>query len=158
MTEIKGGSDLGAAVENAAQWDGDKWWLTGDKYFASNAGAELAVVAARAEGAPQNVRGLSLYLVPRRAENGQLNYRIRRLKNKIATQSVPTGEIELRDCEGWLLGQEEQGVYLILEGLNLSRVANSVSSVALAQRAIAEAYSFAEAASPSALAWEAVRA
>jgi len=144
MTEIKGGSDLGAAVETVAQRDGSKWRLTGDKYFASNAGAELAVVAARQEGAPQNVRGLSLYLVPRRGEDGQLNYRIRRLKDKIATRSVPTGEIELRHSEGWLLGQAEHGIYLILEVLNLSRVANSVGSAALAHRAIADAYSFAE--------------
>jgi alkylation response protein AidB-like acyl-CoA dehydrogenase len=144
MTEIKGGSDLGAAVETVAQRDGSKWRLTGDKYFASNAGAELAVVAARQEGAPQNVRGLSLYLVPRRADDEHLNYRIRRLKDKIATRSVPTGEIELRQSEGWLLGQAEHGIYLILEVLNLSRVANSVGSVALAQRAIADAYSFAE--------------
>ena len=144
MTEIKGGSDLGAAVETVAQRDGRKWRLTGDKYFASNAGAELAVVAARQEGAPQNVRGLSLYLVPRRGEDGRLNYLIRRLKDKIATRSVPTGEIELRNSEGWLLGQAEQGIYLILEVLNLSRVANSVGSVALAQRAMADAYSFAQ--------------
>jgi acyl-CoA dehydrogenase len=144
MTEIKGGSDLGAAVETVSQLDGSKWRLTGDKYFASNAGAELAVVAARPAGAPHNVRGLTLYLVPRRGEDGQLNYRIRRLKDKIATRSVPTGEIELRQSEGWLLGQAEQGIYLILEVLNLSRVANSVGSVALAQRAIADAYSFAE--------------
>ncbi len=143
MTEIKGGSDLGAAVETVAQRDGNKWRLTGDKYFASNAGAELAVVAARQEGAPQNVRGLSLYLVPRRTEDGQLNYQIRRLKDKIATRSVPTGEIELRRSEGWLLGQAEHGIYLILEVLNLSRVANCMGSVALAQRAIADAYSFA---------------
>ncbi len=117
MTEIKGGSDLGAAVQTVAQPDGTKWRLTGDKYFASNAGAELAVVAARQEGAPQNVRGLSLYLVPRRGEDGKLNYRIRRLKDKIATRSVPTGEIELRHSEGWLLGQAEHGIYLILEVL-----------------------------------------
>ncbi len=143
MTEIKGGSDLGAAVETVAQRDGAKWRLTGDKYFASNAGAELAVVAARQEGAPRNVRGLSLYLVPRRSEDGRLNYHIRRLKNKIATRSVPTGEIELRHSEGWLLGQAEHGIYLILEVLNLSRVANCMGSVALAQRAIADAYSFA---------------
>ena len=143
MTEIKGGSDLGAAVETAARRDRSMWRLTGEKYFASNAGAELAVVAARPEGAPKNVRGLSLYLVPRRREDGTLNYRIRRLKDKIATRSVPTGEIELSDSEAWLLGQAEQGIYLILEVLNLSRVANSVGSVALAQRAIADAYSFA---------------
>jgi acyl-CoA dehydrogenase len=144
MTEIKGGSDLGATVETVARPNGSKWRLTGDKYFASNVGAELAVVAARREGAPQNVRGLSLYLVPRRAEDGQLNYRIRRLKDKIATRSVPTGEIELRDSEAWLLGQPDHGIYLILEVLNLSRVANSVASVALAQRALADAYSFAQ--------------
>jgi alkylation response protein AidB-like acyl-CoA dehydrogenase len=143
MTEIKGGSDLGAAVDTVARRDGGGWLLTGDKYFASNAGAELAVVAARPEGAPRNVRGLSLFLVPRRRENGELNYHIRRLKDKIATRSVPTGEIELRDSAAWLLGEPEQGIYLILEVLNLSRVANSVGSVALAQRAIADAYSYA---------------
>jgi acyl-CoA dehydrogenase len=144
MTEIRGGSDLGATVETVARQNGSKWRLTGDKYFASNAGAELAVVAARREAAPQNVRGLSLYLVPRHGDDGQLNYRIRRLKDKIATRSVPTGEIELRNSEGWLLGQAEDGIYLILEVLNLSRVANSIASVALAQRAMADAYSFAE--------------
>ena len=143
MTEIKGGSDLGAAVETIAKLDGTKWRLTGDKYFASNAGADLAVVAARPEGAPKHVRGLSLYLVPRRREDGLLNYQIRRLKDKVATRSVPTGEIELCDSEAWLLGHAEQGIYLILEVLNISRVANSIGSVALAQRAIADAYSYA---------------
>lgn len=144
MTEIKGGSDLGATVETIARPVGSQFFLTGDKYFASNAGAELAVVAARPEGAPRNVRGLALYLVPRRRHDGQLNYFIRRLKDKIATRSVPTGEIELRDSEAWLLGQADQGIYLILEVLNLSRVANSMGSVGLAQRAMADALSFAQ--------------
>lgn len=143
MTEIKGGSDLGATVETLAQPDGSRWLLTGDKYFASNAGAELAVVAARCQGAPQSVRGLSLFLAPRRTDDGRLNYHIRRLKDKIATRSVPTGEIEFRNSEAWLLGKPEHGIYLILEVLNLSRVANSVGSVALAQRTIADAWSFA---------------
>ncbi|HET7442807.1 MAG TPA: acyl-CoA dehydrogenase family protein [Terriglobales bacterium] len=144
MTEIKGGSDLGATVETVAQQKDSHWLLTGDKYFASNAGAELAVVAARPEGAPKNVRGLGLYLVPRYRRNGELNYLVRRMKDKIATRSVPTGEIELRGSEAWLLGEREQGIYLILEVLNISRVANSVGSVALAQRAMADALAFAE--------------
>jgi acyl-CoA dehydrogenase len=144
MTEIKGGSDLGATVETVARPVGSRWLLTGDKYFASNAGAELAVVAARPEGAPKSVRGLALYLVPRRRHDGQLNYHIRRLKDKVATRSVPTGEVELRESEAWLLGQIEHGIYLILEVLNVSRVANSMGSVALAQRAMADALSFAQ--------------
>jgi len=143
MTEIKGGSDLGASVETTAQEQGDRWHLDGDKYFASNLGAELAVVAARPEGAPRDVRGLALFLLPRLKESGELNYTVRRIKDKIGTRSVPTGEIELRDSEAWLLGNREQGVYLILEVLNISRVANSIASVALAQRALAEATEFA---------------
>jgi alkylation response protein AidB-like acyl-CoA dehydrogenase len=144
MTEIKGGSDLGANVETLARRDGAGWRLTGDKYFASNAGAELAVVAARPEGAPAGVRGVALFLVPRYRQDGALNYTIRRLKDKIATRSVPTGEVELRDSEGYLLGAAEQGIYLILEVLNVSRVANSAGSVGVAQRALADAVSFAQ--------------
>jgi acyl-CoA dehydrogenase len=144
MTEIKGGSDLGAAVETIARPAGDCWLLTGDKYFASNVGAELAVIAARPEGAAAGVRGLALFLVPRYRNDGGLNYFVRRLKDKMGTRSVPTGEVELKDSEGYLLGSAESGIYLILEVLNLSRVSNSVVSVALAQRAMAGALSYAE--------------
>ncbi|MGA2422143.1 MAG: acyl-CoA dehydrogenase family protein, partial [Candidatus Acidiferrum sp.] len=144
MTEIKGGSDLGAAVETVARPASGGWRLTGEKYFTSNAGAELAVVAARPERAAAGVRGVALFLVPRYREHGELNYFIRRLKDKTATRSVPTGEVELRESEGYLLGAADAGIYQILEVLNLSRVANSVVSVALAQRALADALTYAE--------------
>jgi len=175
MTEAKGGSDLGANVETVARQvseppavaggPSDRWVLNGDKYFASNVGAELAIVAARPEGAPQTPQGLALFLVPRHRDGSQtgsepravatgsidssrdkknLNYFIRRLKPKIGTRSVPTGEVELRDSEAYLLGRPEWGIYLILESLNLSRVGNIVGSVALAQRALADALTFAE--------------
>jgi acyl-CoA dehydrogenase len=143
MTEVRGGSDLGAAVETLARADGAAWRLTGEKYFASNAGAELAVVAARPEGAPKTVRGLALFLLPRLRNDGTLNYYVRRLKDKIATRSVPTGEVELTGADAFLLGKTEWGVYLILEVLNISRVANSIASVAVAQRALADAYAYA---------------
>lgn len=160
MTEVKGGSDLGANVETVARKSesrhigiaGGQWLLTGDKYFSSNVGAELAVVAARPESsshaqdarATPGPKGLALFLVPRQREDGRLNYFIRRLKPKIGTRSVPTGEVELRDSEAYLLGKQEWGIYLILESLNLSRVGNIVGSVALAQRALADALTFAE--------------
>jgi alkylation response protein AidB-like acyl-CoA dehydrogenase len=143
MTEIGGGSDLGATVQTTAVQAADCWYLSGDKYFASNVGAELAVVAARLASGPADIRGLGLFLVPRYRADGSLNYTIRRLKDKIGTRSVPTGEVELRHSESYLLGQAEWGIYLILETLNLSRVANSVGSVALAQRALADAVAYA---------------
>ena len=144
MTEARGGSDLGASVETVARPDRERWILDGDKYFCSNVGAELAVVAARPEGAPRDVRGLALFLVPRYRENGDLNYFIRRLKDKVSTRSVPTGEVELRGSEAYLLGEAEWGIYLIMDVLNFSRVANSIGSVAVVQRAMAEALGFAE--------------
>ncbi|MCC6794193.1 MAG: acyl-CoA dehydrogenase family protein [Candidatus Hydrogenedentes bacterium] len=144
MTEAGGGSDLGSYVETVARREGDHWMLSGDKYFTSNAVADVAVVAARPEGAPKGVRGLALYLVPKRRENGELNYGIRRIKDKIATRSVFTGEIELRNSEGYLLGNPEHGIYHILEVLNCSRVCNAIGSVGLMQRALADAIAFAQ--------------
>jgi len=143
MTEAGGGSDLGANVATCARRDGERWRLEGDKYFASNAGAETAIVAARPEGAAAGVRGLALFLLLREDDDGALNYRIRRLKDKIATRSVPTGEIALGGSEAWLLGAADTGIYLIMEALNVSRVANSIAAAALLQRALAEAVRFA---------------
>ncbi|MCX6027160.1 MAG: acyl-CoA dehydrogenase family protein [Chloroflexi bacterium] len=144
MTEAGGGSDLGANVETVARRSEGKWLLTGEKYFASNAGADLAVVAARPEGGASGVRGLALFLLPRRKVDGSLNYLIRRLKDKTGTRSVPTGEVELHASEAYLLGDAAKGIYSILEVLNLSRVANSIGSVGLSQRALSEAWTFAE--------------
>jgi len=144
MTEVGGGSDLGAHVQTVAVPDGDAYRLTGAKYFCSNVRAELAVVAARPQGAPSGVRGLALFLVPRYREDGSLNFTIRRIKDKIGTRAVITGEVDLHESVGYLLGSAEAGVYLILEVLNISRVANSVGSVALIQRALDEAESFAQ--------------
>ncbi|MCS5591110.1 MAG: acyl-CoA dehydrogenase family protein [Gammaproteobacteria bacterium] len=143
MTEVKGGSDLGANTDTLATSCKDRWSLNGDKYFCSNVQAEMAVVAARIESSQKNVRGLALFLVPKFRQDGNLNYQIRRLKNKIATRSVVTGEVELRNTEAYLLGQTDNGIYLIMEVLNISRVANSVASMALAQRALFEAWNFA---------------
>src|SRR6202008_50119 len=53
-------------------------------------------------------------------------------------------EGELKESEGYPLGSADSGIYLILEVLNLSRVANSVVSVALAQRAMGDALAYAE--------------
>jgi acyl-CoA dehydrogenase len=144
MTEVGGGSDLGANVQTVAVPDGDAYRLTGAKYFCSNVTAELAVVAARPHGAPSGVRGLALFLVPRYREDGSLNYTIRRIKDKIGTRAVITGEVDLHDSTGYLLGSADAGIYLILEVLNISRVANSVGSVALIQRALDEVEAFAQ--------------
>src|SRR5690606_26163636 len=92
------------------------------------------------EGGPDGVRGLALFLVPRLRDDGSLNYTIRRLKDKTATHSVPTGEVELRDSQATLMGRVEDGLPLIMEVLNLSRAANSIAAVAPADLALADAW------------------
>lgn len=140
MTEIKGGSDLGANTTVASK-EGDGWRLYGeDKYFASNAGiADLALITARPEGAVQGPKGLALFLVPRETPDGELNYKVRRFKNKSATRAVPTGEVELHGSLAYLIGDEQLGIYYTLENLTVSRLANAVGAAGLARKAHLEA-------------------
>ena len=135
MTEIQGGSDLGANLA-VARKSGAGWRLAGEKYFASGAGlADYALVTARPEGARAGAKGLALFLVPRLRSSGELNFLVRRLKDKSATRAVPTGEVDLVDTEAHLVGREEDGVYLTLEILNVSRLANAVGAMATAKKA-----------------------
>ncbi|MHB1543288.1 MAG: acyl-CoA dehydrogenase family protein [Gammaproteobacteria bacterium] len=140
MTETQGGNDLGAN-RASAQHDPDGWHIKGgDKYFASGAGlADFAIVTARPHGAPAGPKGLSLFLIPRLNRQGDLNFKVRRLKNKSATRAVPTGEVELEGSEAFLVGRPEHGIYYTLETLTVSRIANAVASMGISQKAIIEA-------------------
>ncbi len=134
MTESQGGSDLGANTTRAAQ-KGEGWRLEGEKYFSSGAGlTDLALVSARPDGAPGGPKGLALFLVPRLNSKGELNFQVRRLKDKSATRSVPSGEVEFHGAEAFLVGEPDQGIYYILENLNLSRLANAVAAMGIARK------------------------
>ena len=86
MTEKEGGSDVGKLMTKAVR-DGDRWRLTGGKWFCSNADAEIVMLLARPEGAQAGTRGVGLFLMPRRLDDGSPNhYRIVRLKDKLGTR------------------------------------------------------------------------
>ncbi len=139
MTEVQGGSDLGANTLRAVR-DGVHWRLYGEKYFTSGAGlADVAVVTARPEGARDGPKGLSLFLVPRVGESGDLNYHVRRLKDKSATRGVPSGEVEFPGSQAYLVGRPEYGIYYTLEALTLSRLANAAAAMGIARKAHFEA-------------------
>ncbi len=135
MTESQGGSDLGAN-ETLAQPEGEIWHVTGDKYFASGAGlSDYALITARPQGHKSGAKGLALFLVPRLNKQGQLNYHVRRLKDKSSTRGVPSGEVELNHSEAYLVGQAEEGIYYTLETLTVSRLANAVIAMATGKKA-----------------------
>lgn len=144
LTERQGGSDVGAN-ETVAVENGETYKIYGEKYFASNAGmAGVAMVLARIEGSESGSRGLSLFAVPWRNEDGRLNkLRIRRLKDKLGVIAVPSGEVEFHGAEAYLVGDPKKGFYYMMEALNLSRVSNAIASVGIMKRAYDEAYDYA---------------
>ncbi|UOQ45568.1 acyl-CoA dehydrogenase family protein [Halobacillus salinarum] len=145
LTERQGGSDVGANVVKAVK-DGDHYRLYGEKYFASNAGmCGVAMVLARIDEEKKGSRGLTLFAVPWRKEDGQLNgLRIRRLKDKLGVRAVPSAEVEFDGAAAYVVGEKSRGFYYMMEALNLSRVCNAVASIGIMRRALAESEEYAE--------------
>ncbi|RME74177.1 MAG: hypothetical protein D6776_05700 [Planctomycetota bacterium] len=140
LTEKQGGSDVGANTTRAVEGPDGRWRLYGDKWFCSNLGAEVMMVMARPEGAGPGTRGLGLFLVPLHRGDGSRNaIRFHRLKDKLGTRSMPTGEATLEGAEGWLLAGPGRGFKAMTEMLNLSRLYNAVASCGAMRRACFEA-------------------
>ena len=138
-TEITGGSDVGA-TRTEARRQGERWLLRGEKWFASNVGADLIVTLGRVDPAQAGTRGLGMFVVPRRRADGSANrVSIRRLKDKLGTIGVPTGELIFDDAEAYLVGDPQDGFRYMAEMLNHTRYWNAVGSVGGMRRAFLEA-------------------
>src|SRR5690606_22377563 len=127
LTERQGGSDVGANVVEARLEQGE-WRLYGEKYFASNAGmCGVAMELARqTTNSEEGSRGLTLFAVPWRDDDGELNHiTIRRLKDKLGVKAVPSGEVEFNGAKAYVVGDPSKGIYYMLEALNLSRICNA---------------------------------
>ena len=139
MTERAGGSDVGG-IETSARFDGGVWRLYGDKWFCSHADADVALLLARPEGAPAGTKGLALFALPRRLKDGSRNaYRIVRLKDKLGTRSMASGEILLEGAEAWMVGEADRGLKQMMEQVNLSRLSHGVRAAAMMRRCFNEA-------------------
>ncbi|MEO6957079.1 MAG: acyl-CoA dehydrogenase family protein [Antricoccus sp.] len=149
ITETAGGSDVGAAEVRAEPLDTDadgveRWRLYGDKWFCSHADADAAIIIARRPNAPEGHRGLALFVVPKTLEDGSRNsYRIVRLKDKLGTKGMASGEITFDGAIAYLLGDAENGLKQSLAQINLSRLSNGVRAAGRMRRAFNEAMSVA---------------
>ncbi len=140
MTEQGAGSDVGATAVTAAPLPDGTWALTGDKWFCSNPDAALAMVLARPLGAPDGIRGVSLFLLPRTLPDGRANQvYIVRLKDKLGTRSIASGEVQLRGAMAWLVGDPGAGFRQMADMVNNSRLSNGVRAAGLMRRAVTEA-------------------
>ena len=120
--------------------DADRWRLWGEKWFCSHADADVALLLARPEGAPGGTRGLALFAMPRTLDDGRRNaYRIVRLKDKLGTRSMASGEIVFDGAEAFLVGEAGNGLKQMLDQVNLSRLSHGVRAAAMMRRCLNEA-------------------
>jgi alkylation response protein AidB-like acyl-CoA dehydrogenase len=144
MTEKEGGSDVGTLTTTAVA-EGDHWRLHGEKWFCSNADAKVVMLLARPEGAGPGTRGVGLFLMPRTLDDGSPNhYRIVRLKDKLGTRSMASGEIKLEGAIAYAVGKLDRGFVQMAEMVNSSRLSNGVKSTALMRRAWHDAMTVAQ--------------
>ena len=130
----------GARSRGGAGW----YRISGEKWFCSVADAGLFVVSARVDGAGDGTRGLGLFLLPRLLDGRPNGFAFRRLKTKLGTRSMATGEIELDNALGEAIGPTGDGFRnLVGIVLDTSRVHNAVAACGLMRRAAVEAHHFA---------------
>ncbi len=143
MTEKFGGSDVGATDSRAVLKNG-VWHLYGDKWFCSNANFDLACTLARHDDAIAGTGGLGMFVFPRVLEDGQRNhFRINRIKDKLGTRSMASGEITLDGAVAYLIGPLEQGFKVMAAMLNGSRLGTATMATGSMRRAVMEAVHFA---------------
>jgi acyl-CoA dehydrogenase len=139
MTEKTGGSDVGTST-TLARRDGDGTWrLWGDKWFCSNANADVAVTLARPEGAPAGTKGLAMFLVPKYLPDGSKNaWTINRLKDKLGSRSMATSEVTYVGAVAYVVGDLAKGFKQMMEMVNVSRLSNAMRAAGIMRRCLLE--------------------
>jgi alkylation response protein AidB-like acyl-CoA dehydrogenase len=137
MTEKAGGSDVGAATTVARRDADGTWRLWGDKWFCSNANADIAFTLARPEGAPPGTTGLAMFLVPKVLPDGTRNsLTLNRLKDKFGSRSMASAEVTYAGAVAYPVGDLARGFKQMMEMVNVSRLSNAMRSAALMRRAL----------------------
>ena len=139
MTEKTGGSDVGASTTQARRDADGTWHLWGDKWFCSNANADVALTLARPEGAPSGTKGLGMFLVPKYLPDGSKNaWTINRLKDKLGSRSMATSEVTYAGAVAYVVGDLAKGFKQMMEMVNVSRLSNAMRAAGIMRRCLLE--------------------
>lgn len=152
LTEPQAGSDL-ALVKTRAEPHGDGTYrLTGTKVFITYGEHDLAeniihLVLARVAGAPEGVKGISLFVCPKVLADGTPNdVQCVSIEHKLGIKASPTAVLQFGDAGGavgYLVGQENRGLEYMFVMMNAARYAVGVQGIGLAERAYQSAAAYA---------------
>ncbi|MCO4757158.1 MAG: acyl-CoA dehydrogenase C-terminal domain-containing protein [Oceanospirillaceae bacterium] len=156
LTEPQAGSDL-AAIRSKAEREGDHYRIKGQKIFITWGEHDMAenivhLVLARLPDAPEGVRGISLFVVPKFMVNadGSLGERndakCVSLEHKLGIHASPTCVMAFGDDEGaigYLVGEENKGLACMFTMMNNARLAVGLQGVAISERAYQHALEYA---------------
>jgi 3-(methylthio)propanoyl-CoA dehydrogenase len=157
LTEPQAGSDVGALRTKAVQ-EGDHYRISGQKIFISYGDHEMAeniihLVLARTEGAPEGIKGISLFIVPKFLVNadgsiGQRNdLRPGSLEHKLGIHASPTAVMlygENEGAVGYLIGEECRGIEYMFTMMNNARLGVGLQGLSVGERAYQQAVAFAK--------------
>ncbi|WP_226536709.1 acyl-CoA dehydrogenase family protein [Fictibacillus halophilus] len=139
MSEMQGGSDLPANVLEAVP-DGKNYRLYGNKFFCSVAHADYSVVTAKISGSDK----ISTFIVPSwlpgdKESEKRNGYQINRIKWKMGTAELPTGEIQYDGALAYPIGPEGKGIAVAVGiVLTLSRLEIGIACAGFMLRAARE--------------------
>ena len=157
LTEPQAGSDL-AAVRSRAEPQADGTFkVFGTKIFITYGEHDMTenivhLVLARVPGAPEGVKGISLFLVPKFmvGDDGSLGARndawCVSIEHKLGIKASPTAVLQFGDhggAVGYLVGQENRGLEYMFIMMNAARFAVGMQGIAIADRAYQKAVRFA---------------
>ncbi|WP_433065759.1 acyl-CoA dehydrogenase family protein [Dactylosporangium sp. CS-033363] len=147
MTESQGGSDIARSTTTARADGAGGWVLTGDKWFCSAVDSAMAVALARPEGAGAGSRNLVPFLVPRYAGGGVLpaqGVQVLRLKDKLGTRAVPTGEVRLDGARAFpLTDPGRPGLGAMMTLVVVTRLHNAAAAAGGMRRGLEYALAYA---------------
>ncbi|WP_425259844.1 isovaleryl-CoA dehydrogenase [Rubrivivax sp. RP6-9] len=138
MTEKQGGSDVRAnttrAVRDGSDAWGERWRLTGHKWFFSAPMCDAFLVLAQTT---DSAAGLSCFFVPRLLPDGSVNaIAVQRLKHKLGNHANASSEVEFDAAAGWLVGEAGRGVPQILAMGALTRLDCALGTAGLMRQAL----------------------
>jgi 3-(methylthio)propanoyl-CoA dehydrogenase len=149
LTEPQAGSDL-SLVRTRAERSGDHYLISGQKIFITYGEHDMAenivhLVLARTPDAPEGVKGISLFVVPKLLPDGKRNSaRCASIEHKLGIHASPTAVMVYDKAVGYLVGEENRGLEYMFIMMNAARFAVGLEGVAIAERAFQRALAFAK--------------